>query len=95
MRRGLLAVREMSRATSATAAAAPPPPPPPPLPLPLSSSSPSVCEAAGELALLPTFEPVLGDSKFAPGEEKRAVLARFQARAVEEAAARQELGALD
>ena len=28
----------------------------------------------GELALLPTFEPVLGDSKFAPGEEKRAVL---------------------
>lgn len=30
--------------------------------------------APGELALLPTFEPVLGDSKFAPGEEKRAVL---------------------
>ncbi len=28
----------------------------------------------GELALLPIFEPVLGESKFAPGEEKRAVL---------------------
>jgi hypothetical protein len=30
--------------------------------------------AAGELALLPTFEPVLGDSKFVKGEEKRIVL---------------------
>ncbi len=30
--------------------------------------------AAGELALLPTLEPVVGDSKFAKGEEKRTVL---------------------
>ncbi len=30
--------------------------------------------AAGELVLLPTFEPVLGDSKFIKGEEKRSVL---------------------
>jgi hypothetical protein len=30
--------------------------------------------AAGELTLLPTFEPVVGDSKFGKGEEKRAVL---------------------
>ena len=30
--------------------------------------------AVGELALLPTFEPVLGDSKFIKGEEKRSVL---------------------
>ena len=30
--------------------------------------------APGELTLLPTLEPVLGDSKFAPGEERRAVL---------------------
>jgi hypothetical protein len=30
--------------------------------------------AAGELALLPTLEPVLGDSKFVKGEEKRNVL---------------------
>lgn len=30
--------------------------------------------AAGELTLLPTFEPVLGDSKFIKGEEKRSVL---------------------
>ncbi|MFN7958758.1 MAG: hypothetical protein U0P46_10635 [Holophagaceae bacterium] len=30
--------------------------------------------AAGELALLPTFEPVVGDSKFSKGEEKRVVL---------------------
>jgi len=29
---------------------------------------------AGELALLPTLEPVLGDSKFTKGEEKRTVL---------------------
>lgn len=29
----------------------------------------------GELALMPTFEPVLGDSRFSKGEEKRAVLA--------------------
>lgn len=29
---------------------------------------------AGELALLPSFEPVVGDSKFSKGEEKRAVL---------------------
>jgi hypothetical protein len=30
--------------------------------------------APGELSLLPTFEPVLGDSKFSKGEEKRIVL---------------------
>lgn len=30
--------------------------------------------AAGELTLLPTYEPVLGDSKFVKGEEKRSVL---------------------
>jgi hypothetical protein len=30
--------------------------------------------AARELALLPTFEPVVGDSKFSKGEEKRVVL---------------------
>jgi len=30
--------------------------------------------AAGELALLPGFEPVVGDSKFGKGEEKRVVL---------------------
>jgi len=30
--------------------------------------------AAGELALLPAFEPVVGDSKFGKGEEKRLVL---------------------
>jgi hypothetical protein len=30
--------------------------------------------AAGELSLLPSFEPVLGDSKFSKGEEKRTVL---------------------
>lgn len=29
---------------------------------------------AGELTLLPTFEPVVGDSKFSKGEEKRTVL---------------------
>jgi hypothetical protein len=30
--------------------------------------------AAGELALLPTFEPVLGESKFSKGDEKRSLL---------------------
>lgn len=30
--------------------------------------------APGELVLLPTFEPVLGESKFSKGEEKRALL---------------------
>ena len=29
---------------------------------------------AGELALMPTLEPVIGDSKFAKGEEKRTIL---------------------
>jgi hypothetical protein len=30
--------------------------------------------AAGDLTLLPTFEPVVGDSKFSKGEEKRTIL---------------------
>lgn len=33
---------------------------------------------AAELALLPTFEPVLGDSKFSKGEEKRSTLAEVK-----------------
>jgi hypothetical protein len=33
---------------------------------------------AAELTLLPTFEPVLGDSKFGKGEEKRSVLAEVK-----------------
>jgi hypothetical protein len=34
--------------------------------------------AAGDLALLPTLEPVVGEAKFAKGEEKRAVLAEVK-----------------
>ncbi len=34
--------------------------------------------AVGELNLLPTFEPVVGDSKFSKGEEKRTVLAEVK-----------------
>ena len=34
--------------------------------------------AAGELTLLPVFEPVLGESKFNKGEEKRTVLAEVK-----------------
>jgi hypothetical protein len=33
---------------------------------------------AAELTLLPTFEPVLGDSKFSKGEEKRSTLAEVK-----------------
>ncbi len=34
--------------------------------------------AAGELTLLPTFEPVMGESKFIKGDEKRAILAEVK-----------------
>ncbi|MDP1833291.1 MAG: hypothetical protein Q8K67_14640 [Geothrix sp.] len=34
--------------------------------------------AAGELVLLPTVEPVLGESKFSKGDEKRAILAEVK-----------------
>jgi len=51
----------------------------------------------GELALLPTFEPVLGDSRFSQGEEKRAVLAEVKqgpvpASLAEQMAAFEQLG---
>jgi hypothetical protein len=52
---------------------------------------------APELALLPTFEPVLGESKFSKGEEKRAVLTEVKlgpapATQAEQAAAFEKLG---
>jgi len=52
---------------------------------------------AGEVALLPTLEPVLGDSKFSKGEEKRAVLTEVKqgpapASLAEQAAAFERLG---
>jgi hypothetical protein len=34
--------------------------------------------AAGELSLLPTYEPVMGESKFSKGDEKRMVLAEVK-----------------
>jgi hypothetical protein len=50
-----------------------------------------------ELALLPTFEPVLGDSKFSKGEEKRSTLAEVKqgpapATLAEQAAVFEKLG---
>ena len=52
---------------------------------------------AGELALLPTFEPVVGDSKFIKGEEKRSVLTEVKqgapaANLIEQMAAFEKLG---
>jgi hypothetical protein len=52
---------------------------------------------AAELALLPTFEPVLGESKFSKGEEKRITLAEVKqgpaaAALPEQAAAFEKLG---
>lgn len=52
---------------------------------------------AGELVLLPSFEPVLGDSKFSKGEEKRSILTEVKqgppaATLAEQAMAIQKLG---